>query len=279
MIRLRHYLNMKPTAEDLKRLNSITKYPSIPTFHAMGGRGVITPEVNFAGSSSERVIVTEKIDGTNARLITCPGGESYYMGSREELLTYRDDFVHNPAMGIVDALRVHAEEILARGGDWDDDGIVVFYFEVYGEPVKSKYMRSYTSTAVRASGARLFDVMRLDGRELESLMGLPTPEIARWRDGNGQPFMNETDLMHLADAHGISLVPRWTSMAPPATLEQAHAWLQREAQTTLASLDGGPVGSGGKPEGVVIRDSARTRICKLRFEDYERTLQNRPRML
>lgn len=93
---------------DLKKLNSLTKYPSIPTYHALGERGKLseTIQVNFA---NQFIIGTEKIDGTNARIICFSDG--YVIGSREELLYAKGDLIGNPAMGIVEALKPLAELI------------------------------------------------------------------------------------------------------------------------------------------------------------------------
>lgn len=63
------------------------------------------------------VTLTEKVDGTNSRIIVLPDG-SYLIGSREELLYARGDLIGNPALGIVDALRDVAENLrtTASGG-------------------------------------------------------------------------------------------------------------------------------------------------------------------
>ncbi|HEY7427666.1 MAG TPA: hypothetical protein VH682_25770 [Gemmataceae bacterium] len=86
----------------LGKLNSMTKYPSILTYHALGHKGVLqeTVQVPFEG----RIIGTEKVDGTNTRLIFCPD-QSVLVGSREDLLWERRDLIGNPAMGIVEAVK------------------------------------------------------------------------------------------------------------------------------------------------------------------------------
>src|SRR5687767_1954189 len=86
---------------DLKAINSMTKYPSIPTYHALDPRdgSLLEETIPFSGM----VIGTEKIDGTNSRIILLPDG-TYLLGSREELLYARGDLIGNPALGIVDAL-------------------------------------------------------------------------------------------------------------------------------------------------------------------------------
>ena len=67
---------------DLDCLNSATKYPSILTYHGLGERGRLTEEV---ATFPDMAILTEKVDGTNGRIIL-PPGDDYFIGSREELL-------------------------------------------------------------------------------------------------------------------------------------------------------------------------------------------------
>src|ERR1051326_571600 len=76
------------TADHLARLNSATQYPSILTYHALGERGRLTEDrtTDFSTVNPDDVEVTEKIDGTNARIIIPPrrmGGA--LIGSRTEL--------------------------------------------------------------------------------------------------------------------------------------------------------------------------------------------------
>src|SRR5215813_3146742 len=115
---------------DLDKLNSLTKYPSILTYHTMGDKAALREavQVPFAG----RVLGTEKVDGTNARLIFCPDG-SAVVGSREDLLWERRDLIGNPAMGIVEAVRDavgRLHERLCR-----PDRVAVYYVEVFGRNV------------------------------------------------------------------------------------------------------------------------------------------------
>ena len=60
------------TKIDLALLNSMTKYPSIPTYHTLDPKnGALSePASAFEGD----VIGTEKVDGTNSRIILTPDG-------------------------------------------------------------------------------------------------------------------------------------------------------------------------------------------------------------
>jgi hypothetical protein len=256
---------------NLRALNSATKYPSIPTYHRLGDKGrlqedVLTP---FPLDPETEYEITEKIDGTNARIILATESDEYIIGSREELLTHSSDVIYNPSQGIVDALGKHALGQLGRRAydeaKWRSD-VVVLYGEVYGGKINAA--KNYTQTA--SFGFRVFDVAFFDKADFAR-----SPEdLARWRDAGGQQFAvsrdrrtwcKEFELEHVPTIGHVHDVP--TSL--PATWE----WLATKILTasTAAALDGQP----GKPEGIVIRTSDRKRIAKLRVEDYTRTLGKR----
>jgi len=54
------------------------------------------------------VLVTEKVDGCNGRIIILPDG--YLIGSREELLHASGDLIFNSDCGIVETLRPVADK-------------------------------------------------------------------------------------------------------------------------------------------------------------------------
>ncbi|WBB68103.1 RNA ligase family protein [Micromonospora sp. WMMD812] len=248
---------------DLKAINSMTKYPSIPTYHRLDPRngGLLEECVEFTGP----VTLTEKIDGTNGRIVVLPDG-SYLIGSREELLYARGDLIGNPALGIVDALRPVAETVGAAAAD---ERLTVFYLEVYGGKVTAA-SRNYTGS--RQVGHRLFDVAVLD--EPAALLDWPAERIAAWRDGGGQRFLSEDDLLGRASVLGLATVPRLDTVAAddlPREVEKMHAYLTDRSPRTLVPLDG----PAGAAEGIVLRSADRSVIAKARFQDYERTLKRR----
>ncbi|MBL1078909.1 RNA ligase family protein [Nocardia sp. 2] len=248
---------------DLEAINSATKYPSIPTYHALGERGSLTDTVTaFDGP----VIGTEKVDGTNARIICLPDG-SWLIGSREELLYAKDDLIGNPALGIVAALR---ETAAALPGS---DGLIrVFYGEVYGGKVTAA---SKQYTGERTVGFRLFDVIELP--DFTDILAMPTAQISAWRESGGQPFRPEPALTELATQTGIELTPRLFTFDPtdlPQSIEETRDFLATHLPHTRSGLD---AGAAGNPEGIVLRTSTRSVIAKARFEDYDRTLRRRSR--
>ncbi|HYF62755.1 MAG TPA: RNA ligase family protein [Herpetosiphonaceae bacterium] len=250
---------------DLGKLNSLTKYPSIQTYHRLdtANGGLQEEPAIFRGT----VLATEKVDGTNARIILAPDGD-YLLGSREELLYARGDLIGNPALGIVEALKPVAERVRAALPPADE--VLVLYGEVFGGKVTAA---SKQYTAERRVGFRLFDALRLG--DYAGMLARPAAEIAAWRENGGQPFCAEAELLELAAACELELAPRLLMIDAedvPLSVADTAAWLKERLPETLCRLD---AAGGGQPEGIVMRTLDRAQIAKLRFEDYERTLRRR----
>ncbi|MGK3995139.1 RNA ligase family protein [Sorangium sp. So ce1024] len=251
---------------DLRKLNSITKYPSIPTYHVMGDGGRLTEErqVTFDGE----VYLSEKVDGTNSRLIVSPDGD-YIIGSREELLHARGDRIWNPSMGIVDAVRPVAERFFSGEG-WTS-AVMVLFMETYGGNVGGS-AKQYTGS--KAVSVRLFDVIVFDG-QLEEMARKSPEEIAAWRESGGQPFVPSAHTEAHTEGLGIEPTPRLgvvDASEIPASIADTAEWLASKLDRTRCAID---AGAGGAPEGIIARSADRSRIAKLRFKDYRRTLKGK----
>jgi hypothetical protein len=208
----------------------------------------------------DEVVVTEKINGTNVRLILVPGAPGWLIGSRSELLTARGDLVANPALGIVSEVRDTAEALLPLA---EAGRVTVVYGEVFGGKVTAASAQ-YTST--RAVGFRVFDVGSFDVERLDS----PRADISAWRDRGGQDFLTTSELDAAAVTYGLPLVPRVTAQAPPTDVRATSAWLNNVLGRSQAVLDEAALGHA---EGVVVRSPDRSQIAKIRVEDYRRTLR------
>jgi hypothetical protein len=263
------------TTITLDRLESITRYPSIQTYHALD-RGAPTEEVQVPFTPDDDVIITEKIDGTNARLIfTGPelwvqnkhghtARDQWILGSRSELLTCHTDFMATDKLGIVDTLTELASDWQFAGvaQPEDDLAISVFYFEVYGGKVTAA-SKQYTGS--QQLGYRLFDIMLL--RDASDLADWPAQQVASWRDNGGQRFANESVLKTTTPP----LTPRLsTGTGFVGSVEHTRGWLE-EWRQTRAALDT----AAGQSEGVVVRTRDRSKIAKIKFRDYAK--RNRER--
>lgn len=253
---------------NLERINSATKYPSIPTYHYLGQKGCLTEEVQVDFSDEEDFIVTEKIDGTNVRIVFFPDGD-FIVGSREDLLFYSKDVLHNPSMGIVEYIRdfaYHASLDIKTFAD----GMFSVYGELYGGKI-GKGSKNYTGN--KTVGFRLFDAINFDSDLTNELLSKSREEISQWRQNGGQKFLGEESLQRMSDLFGVKLTPRLaTKETPPQGIIDTYGWMAASLPSgkTHASLD-----EGGKnvSEGLVIRTRNRSKIAKLRFEDYARTLE------
>lgn len=248
---------------NLRAINSMTKYPSIPTYHALDPRNgsLLDETIPFVGP----VLGTEKVDGTNGRIITLPDG-TYLIGSREDLLYAQGDLIGDKSLGIVDALKPIAESLPAIG-----DLIRVYYLEVYGAGIGQAW-KQYASKK-DLGGARLFDVVEV--ANYDEVLGWERDRIASWRQHGGQPFLAEGPLMQAAVEARLDWVPRLFSLDAsevPTDIEKMRAFLGEHLPTSLVSLD---AGAGGRGEGIVLRSPNRSLIAKARFQDYDRTLKRR----
>lgn len=250
------------STDDLRRLNSATQYPSIPTFHALGERGQLTElrNVHFDDVDPAGVTVTEKIDGTNARIIIPPRNVGApLVGSRTELLHYVGDVIANPAQGIVDAVAFEASGM--QHSLYELDTLIVVFGEVYGGKASSG---SKNYSTVGAVGFRIFDVARID----LGVLDWDAARISSWRESGGQDFADVDELRTAAASVDVETVPALDVSAPPVAVADTHEWLSKAIDETRARLD--DTGKG-RPEGVVVRTVDRSHIAKVRFEDYERT--------
>lgn len=252
---------------DLDCLNSMTKYPSIGTYHGMDpANGMLQEDqvTEFVGT----VVVTEKIDGTNARIILLPD-RSWIIGSREELLTASGDLILNPQLGIVAAVKETAERLAES---FTGDTVTVLYGEVYGGGIGQAW-KQY-SARKDVFGFRVFDIAEYEN--WEEILDWQRDHIASWRDHGGQPWLPELTLNMWCRDFDVPRVPVLAQLQAdslPTTLEQTSNWLQAVTDnTSQAWLSPSAI---KQPEGVVLRSLARSKIVKARMADYKGTLRRR----
>ena len=246
----------------LPTINSLTKFPSIPTYHDLQKDGTLGPDhVQFP--LEQQVHVTEKINGVNARIIQFPGGP-WIIGSREDLLTARGDLIRPVAHSIPEQLIPVAQRIAMHFGST----IRVYYFEVHGRD-------TVKAGAHYGAGWRLIDVCHIN--DAHSRMTWSPQEAAEQRHAI-QEWMPWDDVILHAGAMQLPLVPALATMLGrdlPQSVTLTHIWLnQIAANTTLMPHLGGAIGSpAGPAEGVVLRLADGSLRAKVRHNNYQRTKQ------
>lgn len=273
------------THDTLAILNSLTKYPSILTYHKLGEKGRLLPERNWSPSDSQ-VILTEKVDGTNSRVIFLPPGKFVFggvrlnsqqtpleclIGSREEILHNVGDFIYNPEMAIVETLL--ASNVLRRqgflmdrfGNFRDCHSVVVLYLEVFGQNIG----RASKEYARLSRGVRLFDIATIPLDVINEHLKLHVSDAANWRDSGGQTFIPH-DLLSEIDLPRVPVVGTIEGSEMPESLVDTQDFLRKWISSSHCKLD---EGVSGRPEGLVVRTKDRTSIAKMRYEDYARTLR------
>jgi hypothetical protein len=259
---------MTPRLIPLEKLNSITKYPSILTYHKINPKnGSLLDEVLTPLTGD--LIGTEKADGANARIIIIPFAYTpfYFLASREELLYAQDDLLYIAKEGIVDTLRPLADRLLNEIPVPLNHAIVI-YLEVFGGDIGDSGKASKRYTQSQTFGYRAFDVALFPITQFEEMLTWPLTNFSGWRERGGQPFLHEDNLKIWCTQYNIPLVPRLTLTAIPTGLNDMLPWLHANLPKTLVGID-----AEGPGEGIVVRSQDRKTIAKIRFEDYERTIR------
>ena len=248
----------------IDKLNTFTKYPSILTYHEIGEKGcLIDNRINEELYIDDCVLyVTEKIDGTNGRIIIYKN--DYIIGSREKLLYAKGDRFADPALNIAETLKETAERL---SNEIDDELFHVIYFEVYGGNI-TRNSKQYTKN--NNFSFRMFDHTTMQLNKMNEILSLHIDQISSWRENGGQNFYNLNDLLDFSKKYKIKLVPIvdfWDAYLLPKNIINTLEWINRYSESQVG------IDFNGKSEGIIFRAYDRRIIRKVRFEDYERTVK------
>ncbi|MEV4806847.1 RNA ligase family protein [Nonomuraea sp. NPDC049421] len=253
-----------------RKLGSATKYPSIPTYHQEGPRGMLLEELLTPFPEGSVVRLEEKLNGWNCRVVLGRGW--WAIGSRKDWVAVSAEDSYSSEGGLVEALkpavkRIDYDALLAEvcedvPSSWDP--IVTLYVEVYGREGSVKGWQSYGDGS--KAGVRLFDVALTD----PLILGWDIERIASWRQNGGQVFMPSPVVDCVAKVTKIRRVPLLATIDTrklPTTVDDM-AFMLRYYGTTLARVT-----SGGSlvAEGVIMRTLTRSIIAKAHLARYERT--------
>lgn len=242
-----------------EKINTLTKYSSILTLHQLGEKGRLKNELTTP-IQGEKMYATEKIDGTNARII-CYGSE-YLIGAREFILHHSHDLYFDNAQGIVDGLKELNIKVPQT------EKFTVIYGEFYG----GKTSANSKWYGQDKNGFRVFDIAVYDDL---SILELSQQEISKWREREtengiiyGQNFLTRSEMQtQFSDFELVPLVEfELGDMSHKVVLDN----LKKFIPNTNVALSENAL---KKSEGVVLRNESRSKIVKVRFEDYERTLR------
>lgn len=256
-------INIDPVnKEGFDILNSLTKYPSIYTYHPLS-RGIVQEELNEGlGFKENEFNITEKVDGTNSRIVIYQG--DYVIGTREELIYSRGDRVIDPSDLVTNSLLKLAEE-LAINPKYNNDSVFVFYFETYGGGIQNKVSKNYTSDQ-SLKGIRLFDITEMEISEIMDITGSMTrDQLSGWRQRDRKRFKDRNEVNAICKELRIWSVPYLESNTPiPTAIKDILPWLEQYRKTKV-SIDG----TIGNSEGIIVRSNDNQLVRKIRFEDYE----------
>jgi hypothetical protein len=250
----------------LEKINSITKYPSILTYHQLGSKGGLKDElIEERFPSNVKLYITEKVDGTNGRIVYLNG--DYLIGQREMFVYAKGDRIINS--DIVDVMTPYATDL-----DESEDLFTVMYGEVYGYKIQDG-SKVYCPDGNTDRGFRVFDVWQMPVVELDEYLSKATMEqIVYDREHNWQPWLDVDAFERFVVLKMFDVTPRRKiidSSEMPISAVDTKRWLEDNFQDSHATFDGTSSNQKfGRAEGVVIRTADRSIIRKLRFEDYHK---------
>lgn len=265
----------------IDKVNSLTEYPSILTYHKLGDKGGLLNELyedNRFGKN-ELLEVTEKVDGTNMRLILT--NEDYLVATRSNIVYAQDDRIINekavkPVLDECDYL------IKTMQKDRMNDSVLVVFGEVYGNSICNG-SKVYCSEDIPSSRKfRVFDVREFPCIDFENILEKDLQDISRFKSNSNQYWYDYDMLDAFCYEYQLERTPvlcRINEMILPTDIDETYKWMQeyKDSNSIIGVKQDGKVYNQnfGKAEGVVIRNKDRSVISKLRFEDYERTFKRR----
>lgn len=249
----------------LDKINSLTKYPSILTYHQLGSKGGLKNELIDNGFPEGVILeVTEKVDGTNGRFVCI--GDDYLLGQREMFVYAKGDRIVNSE--IIDVMKNALESIYSND-------FIVIYGEVYGYRIQDG-SKIYCPEGSKEKNFRVFDIWKMNVDDIDKYLSEASIEqITYDREHGWQPFVATDVLQEIVYQYSLERTPIWMTMCSsdlPTDAVATKEWIEDNFKTSHAIIG---EGSGtnqkfGRAEGVVIRTLDRKIIRKLRFEDYHK---------
>jgi hypothetical protein len=247
---------------DSRKLNALTRYPVVPTYHVPGAQNCPTGRVKVSFAQEPDLIFSEKIAGHSIRIILTSQG--YFVGNKTEILAWNEDIATLPTNPILEGMQENANnfhQMYAPKGE----GVKVLFGVFFGGS-SHPHSRQYTGGDSQLNSFRLSDAFNLSPEEFSNLLSQSPEQIGEWRENNQQPFFSEAALLGL----GIPVNPRLLGNHPPINPTATHTWMKQILPKSKASLN---YQAAGKPNGILIRTPNRSKIAKLSFAEYEKLLK------
>ena len=245
---------------DLKKINTLFKYPSIETYHHLDPKGkYIINKLTASNVLFSELEISEKIDGMNIRIIMYKN--DYIIGSRNNLIHYSD---HSQ----VDRYGYIIEEKINNYLQSYKDDVTVIFGELFGAEIQNGKSR-YADGKLKQYDFRIFDAYSINYDQLNELLSQSIDKLSSWREHNNQPWYTSEQLNQLATI----VVPRVPFIkvvdSMPIDANETYEWLKEFKDSHVCQTSEGTTKLFKRAEGVVIRNKDRSYIKKLRIDEYE----------
>ena len=263
------------------KINSLTEYPSILTYHKLGDKGSLLNELYEENRFKKDDIleITEKIDGTNMRLILT--NDDYLVATRSKIIHAKNDrIITDPNVNVV----VDSCDYLIKtfANDTTSDCVLIVFGEAYGYNICEGSNVYCSIDNITSRKFRVFDVRCIPCIEFEKLLEKDIQDISRWKSYSNEYWYDYNVLDAFCEQFQLERTPVLTRINEkdlPTGFDATYKWMKQfsNSQAVIGipddEVDYSP--KFGKSEGVVIRNLDRSVVSKLRFEDCERTIRKR----
>ena len=255
----------------MKKVNSMTKYPSILTYHDLYKGATLNTLTEGKTFAPDAVLeMTEKVDGMNSRLIYLD--DDFIIGERESIVFAKGDRIQNSP--VISPMLNELETFFNTGLKDDKNMLTVIYGESYGYNIASKKQYVINSNNRKY---RVFDIVQIPINDVHKILSMDIAQIASWRDHMHQPFVDTDTLAAFCKEFNIMRTPvikEVMGSEVPTDYKETLKWMQDFA-TSTAVLDVPENGTKtnqmyARAEGVILRTKDRSMIRKFRFEEYQK---------
>jgi len=255
----------------MDQLNGMTKYPSIYPIHLreMKGKKMLMIDKKVHNLRSKDFFITEKIDGTNIRIII-DKKNNVVIGGRNDLLAYSKDILVQNKNNVIDVLNEYLTwsniRELQESSIFNKIDLLVLYGELFGEGIQKKG-KFYGKKNFRLFAARSFNeekvntILRIKRKNWHFLR----------RQNSFNPFLNFASVNNIAIILEMDYVPVQDitiNINKLQTIDQVQRLLTQFKDSQLANTRVEGLVLHSKGDYKHVTEGMNFASFKLKFSDY-----------
>lgn len=240
----------------IDRLNILTQYPEIQDYYCVPNNDESTTSDKKDLKNEFSVYITEKIEGTHARIVVFTNEDGYladfFIGDKDSLIFAKGDRtavdqhqIIPYCIDVIDAIR--NKEFQSQKAAFEPDSMYVFYGQI--PTVNNR-------TGSKRLDFRIFDILtaQIDDVLVMLNQSVDSPQFIKWKSDNNKNFLRFPSMRIFLFTLGL---------APVKFINQIFG---KDLSKMLKDLKH-EFSKNGEPKAVILRNETRTIIKKVCFEE------------